>query len=72
MLGGLGCGLVTSNAQHKLLGVFGLILSFVIGIFLLGIHPMLSLQEHCAQVAGVGAFFFGNALGSLAKFFFKN
>ncbi len=71
-LGGAAIGLVTYSVQRKLLGVFALILSFAIGLFLLGIHPMLSMEHLCAQVAGVGAFFLGNAVGSLAKSFFKH
>lgn len=49
-------------------GFIGLLIEFIVGISIINVAP----SSGYPWAAGIGGFVLGNAVGSLAKFFFKH
>ena len=61
-------GFKTGFGGWVLAGFIGILIECIVGISIINVAPATGHP----WATGVGGFFLGNALGSLAKFFFKN
>lgn len=61
-------GFKTGFGGWALAGFVGMLIEFIVGISIIGVAP----ASGYPWAAAIGGFFLGTALGSLAKFFFKN
>ena len=61
-------GFKTGFGACVLAGFVGMLIEFIVGISVISVAPAAGYP----WAAGIGGLFVGNALGSLAKFFFKN